>query len=167
MRTFAAWPRSRTWPERGRGWGMARTWSRTGCRHGRGADMDCFRPGHGRGLDKTTAIMPAYGADIPRPNRDFFADTKTFAGEGVRLVCVKSLRLKAANGGKFAVAKGDKSRQVCCRILPQFDTGADAAGFVGRIVKGMVSSENCPQIGVSWPPLHSEREQPAVESLLI
>jgi hypothetical protein len=59
---------------------------------------------------------------------------------------VKILRLKAANGGKFAVAKGDKLRQVHCRILLQFDTGADAAGFVGRMVKGMVSSENCPQI---------------------
>jgi hypothetical protein len=54
--------------------------------------------------------------------------------------------MKAANGGKLAVAKGDKLRQIRCRILPQFDTGADAARFVGRMVKGMVSSENCPQI---------------------
>jgi hypothetical protein len=46
--------------------------------------------------------------------------------------------MKAANGGKL--------RQIRCRLLPQFDTGADVAGFVGRMVKGMVSSENCPQI---------------------
>jgi hypothetical protein len=39
--------------------------------------MDCFRPSQGRGLDKTTAIMPAYGADIPRPNRDHFADAES------------------------------------------------------------------------------------------
>ena len=40
----------------------------------------------------------------------------------------------------------DKLRQVRCRLLSQFDAGADAARFVGRMVKGMVSSENCPQI---------------------
>jgi hypothetical protein len=57
---------------------------------------------------------------------------------------VKSLQVKAANGGKCAVAKGDKLRQVCCRILPHFVTGADAACFVGRMAKGMVSSEKCP-----------------------
>jgi hypothetical protein len=62
---------------------------------------------------------------------------------------VKSLRLKAANSGKFMVAKGDKLRQVRCRILPQFDTGADAARFVGRMAKGMVSSKNCPQLRAS------------------
>src|SRR5208282_2917137 len=94
----------------------------------------------------------------PRPNRGRCVDKKPWFSQGVRRPCDKSLRLKAANGGKFAVAKGDKLRQVCCRLLPQFDTGADAARFVGRMVKGMVSSENCPQIGVSWPPLHSERE---------
>lgn len=116
----ADWTRSRTWTDHGRG---------------------C-----GRGLDKATTSRPGYGADIPRPIRDYFADAESFAGEGVRLVCVKSLRLKAANGGKCAVAKGDKLRQVCCRLLPQFNTGADAARFVGRMVKGMVSSENCPQI---------------------
>jgi len=60
--------------------------------------------------------------------------------------CDKSFRLKAANGGKCNVAKGDKLRQIRCHILPQFDTAADAARFVGRMVKGMVSSENCPQI---------------------
>ena len=108
--------------------------------------MDCFRPGRGRGLDKATTSRLGYGVDIPRPNRDHFADAESFAGEGVRLVRVKSLRLKAANGGKCAVAKGDKLRQVCCRLLPQFDTGADAARFVGRMVKGMVSSKNCPQM---------------------
>ena len=73
-------------------------------------------------------------------------DKKPWFGQGVRRPCDKSLRLKAANGGKFAVAKGDKLRQVRCRILPQFVTGADAARFVGRMAKGMVSSENCPQI---------------------
>src|SRR5208282_6762066 len=73
-------------------------------------------------------------------------DKKPWISQGVGRPCDKSLRLKAANGGKFAVAKGDKLRQVRCRLLPQFDTGADAARFVGRMVKGMVSSKNCPQI---------------------
>jgi len=66
--------------------GMARTWLRTGHGHGRGADADWFRTGRGRGLDTATASRPGDGADIPRPNRDHFADAKTFAGEGVRLV---------------------------------------------------------------------------------
>jgi hypothetical protein len=71
---------------------------------------------------------------------------KTWFGQGVMRPCDKSFRLKAANGGKCNVAKGDKLRQIRCHILPQFDTAADAARFVGRMVKGMVSSENCPQI---------------------
>jgi len=87
--------------------------------------MDCFRIGRGRGLDKVTDDCPGYGADIPRPNRDHFADAESFAGEGVRLMCMKSLRLKAA--------KGDKLQQIRCLILSQFDTGADATGFVGRM----------------------------------
>jgi hypothetical protein len=73
-------------------------------------------------------------------------DKKPWFSQGVRRPCNNSLRLKAANGGKYAVAKGDKLQQIRCRLLSQFDTGADAAGFVGRMVKGMVSSENCPQI---------------------
>jgi hypothetical protein len=52
----------------------------------------------------------------------------------------ENLQVKATKGGKCAAAKGDKLRQVRCRILPQFDTGADAVRFVGRMVKGMVSS---------------------------
>jgi hypothetical protein len=73
-------------------------------------------------------------------------DKKPWFSQGVRRPCDKSLRLKAANGGKCVVAKGDKLRQIRCRLLSQFDTGADAARFVGQMVKGMVSSENCPQI---------------------
>jgi hypothetical protein len=71
---------------------------------------------------------------------------KPWFSQGVRRPCDKSLRLKAANGGKCVVAKGDKLQQIRCRLLPQFDMGADVAQFVGRMVKGMVSSENCPQI---------------------
>jgi hypothetical protein len=59
---------------------------------------------------------------------------------------VKSIQVKATNGDKCALAKGDKLQQIRCRILSQFDTGADAAHFVGRMAKGMVSSEKCPQI---------------------
>jgi len=65
---------------------MAMTRLRTGQGHGRGTDADWFRTGRGRGLDTATASRPGDGADIPRPNRDHFADAKTFAGEGVRLV---------------------------------------------------------------------------------
>ena len=52
----------------------------------------------------------------------------------------------AANSRWQKATNCDKLRQVRCRILPQFDTGADAARFVGRMVKGMVSSKNCPQM---------------------
>jgi hypothetical protein len=76
---------------------------------------------------------------------------KPWFSQGVRRPCDKSLRLEAANGGKFTVAKGDKMRQVRCRILPQFVTGADAARFVGRMAKGMVSSKNCPEIWARQP----------------
>jgi len=64
-------------------WLRTRTRSRTDCGHGQGADMDCFRTGRGRGLDKATDGWPGYGADIPRPNRDHFADTKTLSRQGV------------------------------------------------------------------------------------
>ena len=65
-------------------------------------DMDWLRtrlgvwPGHGQRLDRATASRPGYGADIPRPNREHFADAESFAGEGVRLVCVKSLQVPCA-----------------------------------------------------------------------
>jgi hypothetical protein len=62
---------------------MARIWSRTGRGHGRGTDADCLWTGRGRGLDTATAGWPVYGADIPRPTRDHFADAESFAGEGV------------------------------------------------------------------------------------
>jgi hypothetical protein len=45
--------------------------------------MDCFRTGRGRGLDTATDGWPGYGADIPRPNRDHFADTNTLSRQGV------------------------------------------------------------------------------------
>jgi hypothetical protein len=67
---------------------------------------------------------------------------KPWFSQGVRRPRDKSLRMKAANSGKFAVAKGDKLRQVHCRLLSLFATGADAARFVGRMVKGMVSPIN-------------------------
>jgi hypothetical protein len=102
-------------------------------------DADCLWTGCGRGLDTASANRPVYGADIPRPNLDHFADAESFAGEGVKLVRVKSLRLKAAKGDKCAMSKGDKLQQIRCRILSQFDTGADATGFVGRLAKGLVS----------------------------
>jgi hypothetical protein len=76
---------------------------------------------------------------------------KPWFSQGVRRPCDKSIRLNAANGGKFAVAKGDKLRQVHCRLLSLFATGADAARFVSRMVKGMVSSKNCPQIRARQP----------------
>ena len=64
--------------------GVARTWLRTGHGHGRGTDADWFRTGRGRGLDTATAGWPGYYADIPRPNRDHFADSKTCLPAGVR-----------------------------------------------------------------------------------
>jgi len=64
---------------------------------------------------------------------------------------VKSLQVKATKGDKCAISKGDKLQQIRCRILSQFDTGADATGFVGRMAKGMVSSENGPQIRARQP----------------
>jgi hypothetical protein len=44
---------------------------------------------------------------------------------------MKSVQVKAT--------KGDKLQQIRCRILSQFDTGADATGFVGRIATEIVS----------------------------
>jgi hypothetical protein len=41
--------------------------------------MDWFRTGRGRGLDTATDGWPDYGADIPRPNRDHFADAESLA----------------------------------------------------------------------------------------
>jgi hypothetical protein len=52
----------------------------------------------------------------------------------------------SAEGDKWRQIRGGKRRQIATSSLPQFDAGADAARFVGRMVKGMVSSENCPQI---------------------
>ena len=118
----------------------ARTWSRAGCGHGRGADVDCFRTGRGRGLDRATASGPGYGADIPRPNREHFADAESFASEGVRLVRVKSLQVKASEGDQCAMSKAVTLRQIRCRLLPYVDTAANAARFVGRMANGMVSS---------------------------
>jgi hypothetical protein len=92
LRTWTGHGRPRPGHGRGQGLtadaaaGMARTRLRTGHGHGRGADADWFRTGRRRGLATATAGWPDYYADIPRPNRDHFADAKTFAGEGVRLV---------------------------------------------------------------------------------
>jgi hypothetical protein len=66
--------------------GMARTRLRTGRGHGRGAAADWLRNGRGRGLDTDTDGRPGNGADIPRPNRDHVADSKTCLLAGVRLV---------------------------------------------------------------------------------
>jgi hypothetical protein len=59
---------------------------------------------------------------------------------------VKSLQVNATKGDKCAMSMGVILRQIHCRILSQFDTGADAAHFFGRMAKGMVSSKDCPQI---------------------
>ena len=64
---------------------------------------------------------------------------------------MKSLQVKATKGDKCAMSKGDILRKIRCRLLSQFATGADAARFVGRMVKGMVSSENYPQIRARQP----------------
>ena len=56
---------------------------RTG--HGRGlsADIACPLPARGHGLDMDMDLQAGHGADIPRPFRGHFADTESFAGEGV------------------------------------------------------------------------------------
>src|SRR5438046_4695499 len=38
------------------------------------------------------------------------------------------------------MSKGNKFRQICCRLLSLFESAANAAHFVGRMAKGMVSS---------------------------
>jgi len=53
----------------------------------------------------------------------------------------KGLQVKATIGDKCAMSKGDKLQQIHCRLLSQFDTSADATGFVGRMAKGMVSNK--------------------------
>ena len=45
----------------------------------------------------------AYRADILRPNRDHFADAESWFSQGVRLVRVKSLQVKATNGDPCAL----------------------------------------------------------------
>ena len=81
-------------PQRGRdgivkrtagGFNAVADWTRTRIVHGpgQGADTGCLRRGRGRGLDKATDGWPGYGADIRRPNRDHFADTKTLSAQGV------------------------------------------------------------------------------------
>ena len=92
LRTWTGHGRPRPGHGRGQGLtadaaaGMARTRLRTGHGHGRGVDADWLRAGRGRGLATGTVGWPGDYADIPRPNRDHFADAMTFAGEGVRLV---------------------------------------------------------------------------------
>jgi hypothetical protein len=54
---------------------------------------------------------------------------------------VKSLQVKATKGDKCAMSKGDKLRQIRCRLLSHFDSVASAAHFVGRMAKGMVSKQ--------------------------
>jgi hypothetical protein len=80
-------------PQRGRdaivtrtsgGFNAAADWTRTRIVHGRGhgADTNCLLPGRsrtGHGLGQEAA----YGADILRPNRDYFADTKALSRQGV------------------------------------------------------------------------------------
>jgi hypothetical protein len=69
-------------------------WTRTVRGHGQSGDMDCFRTGRGRGLDKATDGWPGYGADIPRPNRDHFADAKTLSRQGVGRACEIKMRFQ-------------------------------------------------------------------------
>jgi len=55
---------------------------------------------------------------------------------------VKSLQVKAANGGKCAVAKGDKLRQIRCRLLSLFVAQVRLRHFDLYDRKGMVSRKN-------------------------
>lgn len=92
LRTWTGHGRPRPGHGRGQGLtadavaGVAKTRLRTDHGHSLGADADWLRTGRGRGLATGTANWPGNCADIPRPNRDHFADKITFAGEGVRLV---------------------------------------------------------------------------------
>jgi hypothetical protein len=54
-------------------------------------------------------------------------------------VRVNSLQVKATRGDKGAMSKGVTLRQIRCRLLPHFDSSANADHFVGRMAKGMVS----------------------------
>jgi hypothetical protein len=76
--TVSARTRPRTWTARERGWGhgldKATDWMRTVFGLDAVADWTWSRTGHG------LSSGPVYGADIPRPNRDCFADTKTLVG---------------------------------------------------------------------------------------
>jgi hypothetical protein len=123
MRTFAALD-------------MVKGWLRTRLGRGRGL----FRTGRGRGLDNASASKPPMARILARTNRGDCADAESFAGEGVRLVRVKSLQVKTTKGDKCAMSKGVTLRQIHQRILPHFDSAANAARFVGRMAKGMVSS---------------------------
>jgi hypothetical protein len=64
----------------------APTRSRTVHGHGLAAGWTRARTGHG------LASGPVYGADVPRPNRDSFADTKALSTQGVRRVPSKTDR---------------------------------------------------------------------------
>src|SRR5579862_6677150 len=80
--------RSRTWTDLWRGW-----------ERGQDVVKDCFRTGRGRGLGQgPRPVGRTYGANIPRPNRDHFADAEAFIAEGVGLALVKSLQVKATKG---------------------------------------------------------------------
>jgi hypothetical protein len=125
---------------------MARTWSRTGCGHGRGADMDWTRSRTGQGHGHYAGLWRGHSAAKPRPLR------------GRRKL--RGLRSKACPREKPS-GEGNKRRQmriskgvIATNPLPHFVAICHWYGcgsFVGRMVKGMLSSENCPQIRAREP----------------
>jgi hypothetical protein len=106
MRTSAAGTRSRTLSGCGRGWGrgpdMVKDWLRTRSGRGRGLFSDWTRSRTGEGHGLQAGLWCGHSASKPRPNRDHFADTESFVGEGVRLVLVKCLQLKSTKRDKCA-----------------------------------------------------------------
>ncbi|PYK62384.1 MAG: hypothetical protein DME21_06560 [Verrucomicrobia bacterium] len=56
---------------------------------------------------------------------------------------VNGFQPAALKGGKWRqifMSKGNKLRQICRRLLSLFESAANAARFIGRMAKGMVSS---------------------------
>lgn len=63
------------------------------------------------------ASRPEYCADSRRPNREHCANAESFAGEGVRLVRVKSLQVKATKAPCPKALHCDKFVAAICRIF--------------------------------------------------
>jgi hypothetical protein len=147
MWTLAARTRSRTWTDLGRGCGrgqdMVADWLWTRTVRGCGLVSDWTRAWTGQGHGQQAGLWRGYVVSKPRPRRG----RRTIVLTRSKACPTEKPSGEGSNGGKCATTKGDKLRQIRCRLLPQFVTGADAARFVDRMVKGMVSSENCPRYG--------------------